>query len=469
MKFPFLKMLSSQKGTILIVSIVFVFIFLTTSVGLIGLATSQNKLAVKKIAWERAFEIAEAGANYYRWHLAHDPDDFQDGTGGPGPYVHAYNDPYGGQIGNYSLEITPPTNCASTVTIESTGWTLDEPNTQRTVEAHYGLPSLAKFGFLTNSNVWFGEDEELHGPVHSNGGIRQDGENDGLMTSAKETYICGSEHGCSGETKDGIWGIGDLQVLWEYPVPAVDFNAITSDLSELRTLAQSSGVYLDSSGLGYHIVLRDDASFDLYQVDQLRSNVSSYDGSSWVSDSQDIQDETFIANYPVATCSVIFVEDDLWVEGEIDNQSLTVVSADLPDVPSTNTRIILNGDITYKNRNDETSLALIAQKDILVPLYAAEDDLEINAVMLAQKGHVFRNYYSSSYNPYYIRDYIEIYGAIITNTVWTWTWVNGSNQVTSGYSNTETIYDPNLKYNPPPGFPTETSYDFIRWEETTDK
>src|SRR3990167_415032 len=28
----------------------------------------------------RAFAIAEAGIEYYRWHLAHAPNDFEDGT-----------------------------------------------------------------------------------------------------------------------------------------------------------------------------------------------------------------------------------------------------------------------------------------------------------------------------------------------------------------------------------------------------
>ena len=122
---------------------------------------------------------------------------------------------------------------------------------------------------------------------------------------------------------------------------------------------------------------------------------------------------------------------------------------------------------TYKEKNENTSLALIAQKDVLVPLYAAPENLEINAVLLAQKGKVMRRHYTATYSPYHLLDYIEIYGAIITNKVWTWTWVNAGGNPISGYENTETIYDPSLKYNPPPGFPTESQYDFIQWEEIT--
>ncbi len=458
------------RGTVMIMNLVYITLFVMVAGSIAVMAITQHRLGQRKLAWEQALQIAEAGVNYYRWHLAHDPTDYTDGTGQPGPYVHTYNDAQGGEVGTFSLTITPPNNCANTITITSTGSPASYPSVSRTVRAVYGKPSLAQFAFLTNSNVWFGENEELHGPVHSNGGIRQDGENDGIVTSAKETYICGPEHGCNNETKPGIWGAGEKQELWSFPVTAVDFGSITADLASLKSEAQTNGIYLGSSGLGYHLVLRSDGYVDVYQVNSLQPNVYQYDGNGWKWDSIDIASKTFLASYPFpSNCSIIFVEDDLWIEGEINNRSVTVVSANLPDVSETNTSIAITGDILYTNRNEQTSLALIAQKDILIPLYAAPNQLEINAVLLAQKGHVFRNHYPSWYSPYYIRDELELYGAIITNNVWTWTWVSGSGTVLSGYQNTETIYDPNLKYNPPPGFPTESQYDFIEWEEITDK
>ncbi|MEK7451489.1 MAG: hypothetical protein AAB643_01380, partial [Patescibacteria group bacterium] len=50
------------------------------------------KSAVRQLNRSTAFTIAEAGIEYYRWHLAHDSDDYQDGTGQPGPYTHDYYD-----------------------------------------------------------------------------------------------------------------------------------------------------------------------------------------------------------------------------------------------------------------------------------------------------------------------------------------------------------------------------------------
>ena len=40
----------------------------------------------------QAFAIAEAGIEYYRWHLAHAPLDFTDGSTSTPPYVHPYYD-----------------------------------------------------------------------------------------------------------------------------------------------------------------------------------------------------------------------------------------------------------------------------------------------------------------------------------------------------------------------------------------
>ena len=58
--------------------------------GIVSYAIMENRASNFKHNREMAFQIAEAGINYYRWHLAHNKTDYQDGTGVPGPYVHAY-------------------------------------------------------------------------------------------------------------------------------------------------------------------------------------------------------------------------------------------------------------------------------------------------------------------------------------------------------------------------------------------
>ena len=456
-----------EKGAILTFVLVFGTIFVMIFGGLVGFIFTQYRASKQKVAYNEALAIAEAGANYSRWHLAHAPGDFSfSGT-------FDYTDPEKGTLGQYSLQITAPDDCSTVVKIQSIGWTTDFPSVKRTVAVRYGRPSLAQYSFLTNTDVWFGEDEELRGPFHSNGGIRMDGEQNALSTSAKETYTCQPMHGCSpAQTKPGIWGSGNggTAGLWSFPVPAVDFNAITTDLAVLKTQAQSGGYYFGPSGVfGYRIEFKNNGTFNLYKVTKLKPNVNGQDTQGvWHNESNDIDKQTLLQNYPLATgeCNVqnlIFIEDGkVWVDGNV-KEKATVVAARFPDMPSTNASIIINGNLT-RAEPKATLVALITQKNILVPLYSP-NVLEIQAVMIAQKGAVQRYYYSSSYSPYHKRNRIMVRGSIITNNVWTWSWVNAGGTVISGYENTESYYEPALIYNPPPFFPVAGEQEFISWEE----
>lgn len=296
-----------------------------------------------------------------------------------------------------------------------------------------------------------------------------DGTHDSLVSSAKSTYICGSEHGCSGQTKPGVWGSGGNPLLWQFPVPVVDFNLITTNLSTLKTTSQGQGLYYGNLGLGYHIRFKSTGGFDAYRVKKLRNPVNFYDGERWVRGTWDIEQEEFIESKSLPSgCGIIFIEDNVWVDGVV-NGKATLVAAKLPDNPSTNKNIMIHGNLAYLAKDGSHALGLIAQKNVIVPLYSAPNDLEINAVLLAQKGRVARFYYTSAYSPYHIRSSITLYGAIITNKVWTWSWVNGSGTIISGYQTTNTTYDPNLTYNPPPGFPVQGDFQILKWEEVTEK
>ena len=107
------------------------------------------------------------------------------------------------------------------------------------------------------------------------------------------------------------------------------------------------------------------------------------------------------------------------------------------------------------------ALGLISQGDLLVNS-AAESDLNIDAYLLSQKGKVFMPYYP---NNQAIKDKITVYGGIASYSWWTWSWVNNSNQVISGYQNTVQTYDNYLALNPPPYFPTTGSFAILSWKE----
>ncbi|MFA5349555.1 MAG: hypothetical protein WC309_04305 [Candidatus Paceibacterota bacterium] len=484
--------MKNQKGSTLVLVMVFSIVFLTILGGVVSLVIGQSKTSQKRASWDMALHIAEAGANYYKWHLSHSPEDFCDGTeqgslgcqvAPYGPFEHEYKDPEGNIVGKFSLIITPATTCCSATIIESRGWTLQFPSFDRIVKIWWGKPSLARYAFLTNANVWFGQEEELKGLFHANGGIRMDGDQNSLSTSGKDKYICGPEHGCTKTTCKspcswktegcecpGIWGEGEgsEKGLWSFPASILDFELIRRDLNLLQEKAEEAELYYGPSGskyYGYHIKFLSTGQYSVYKVSRLKPSVWGWDGSSWRYESNDIDRETLLGTYNLPIdCAPIYFEDNVWIDGDISGR-ITVVAAQLPEAPSSMKKIVIHGNINYMD--DNSALGLISQSDILIPLYSA-DRLEIKAALLAQNGRVMRyDYPKWSYEPYKtyaIREYIETYGSIITNKMWTFSWTDGEETV-SGYEETEMSYNPTLVYNPPPYFPAYGDYEVFRWEE----
>jgi hypothetical protein len=120
--------------------------------------------------------------------------------------------------------------------------------------------------------------------------------------------------------------------------------------------------------------------------------------------------------------------------------------------------IILNGNITYSAKDGTDVLGLIAEQNILIPKNSPTN-LEVDAALLAQNGATKRYYYPGD-----TKNSLFIYGSIITNKTWTWSWVSGGGAVISGYENTNATYDTNLTYGPPPGFPVGSEYNLLSWE-----
>jgi len=414
---------------------------------------------------ETALTVAEAGVQYYRWHLSHAPDDFQDGIGSPGPYVHEFKDPQGDVVGYYSLEIIPPERGYTNVTIVSTGWTTQYPEIKRTVRAQYGLPSLARYSFLHNANVWFGQGLTVHGRALSNGGIRQDGINDSIIMSAKETYTCGSETGCSpSRTKNGVWGEGGPSTLWEFPVLPEDFDAISVDFVTMKAAAQEDGSYFGvTSSPGYRIVFLNNGTANVYRVTST-NYYRGYDSDTGCTNLyQRITNQTSLGNYNLKTHPVFFFEDQLWVEGVVNGQA-TVVAARFP-INTYNEDIWINNNVTYLAKDGKNHLGIIAQDDI----YFGKDvpnDFKIHAVLLAQQGKIIRHHYNycTGYSNA-VRDHLEIYGSVISNQKSYWNW---GNEPSSGFEVRDVYFDSSSALNPPPFFPASGDYEFISWEENVE-
>src|SRR3989338_3706411 len=125
---------STRQGSIVIQVLAFATISVVILSGFVGWGVMSVRIARHSEAREQALQIAEAGVDYYRWHLAHAESDYQDGTGATGPYVHDYNDKNEIKIGTFSLEITPPPLGSTLVTITSTGSVLYDPTVGRTIQ-----------------------------------------------------------------------------------------------------------------------------------------------------------------------------------------------------------------------------------------------------------------------------------------------------------------------------------------------
>ena len=424
-------------------------LFLAYAVAIVVISLANIKIAKIHNSKITSMSIAEAGINYYMWHLSHDNTDYCDdqacsGGASNGPYSHIYKDQYGDVVGTFDLTITPPGEGGSIVTVQSTG-RVDGFTPKRTVIAELGIPSFTKFTLMVDGNqLWIGSGEKITGNVHIDGsGVYNEGEVTGDASSTEETYTgwFGLQPGVAGP---GVYGGSKL-----FPVPPVDFDQVDVDILILRNNARDLGeghYYADSGRRGYHIVLHD-TNYDVYIVRR-------YDNSGLY-----VTQEDFVDTYDYPVEGIVFVEDNLWIEGTINNDRLTFIAADPESNPSQQKRIIIPNPVKYTYYDGTDTIGLITQTDILVT-QNAPNDMEINAAMIAKDGEIRINYY-----PGEIKGNMKIYGSMAHTTGLVWTYANGGGTILGGYSTTETIIDQFNVLNPPPHFPTTGAYSILTWRE----
>lgn len=439
---------------------------------IITFVSNQTKYALRVHAREQAFQIAESGIQFYRWYLAHQVEGrtasqvaafWSGGTayGVSAPYEVEYTDPGGDPIGKYRLEVTPPASGSTIVTVTSTGWAYRYPNDVRTIEVRFRKPAWSEHIFLANSSLNFGAGAEVFGKIHSNQGIRFDGYAHNIVTSALSTYDDPSHNGANEyavHTHDSPTdalpnaALADRPDVFgggrSFPVASTDFNGILGDLSYMKSeaIAGTNGsLYFDNSHQGRHIILNSNDTFSIRTVRSFiasSNQINQYQGN-W-------------ATYTIPNDGVIFVENNVWLEGTVNGKRVTVVAANL--ISAAQKTMYLGNDIRYTAYDCSDIIGLIGQAD--VEIYRASDnDLRIDAAMIAQNGRVGRAHYSGGGGNLY-KDQLTIYGAIATNQPSGFYWSDGT-----GYQNRDYYYDNNLLYCPPPYFPTGTQYEMDLWEE----
>lgn len=475
------KKVMNSKGFFLVLVLVLGSIFFAITSAFIGYIVTQSQVVQQRYLLDRSSDIAEAGLNYYKWYLAHFPNDVTNGTGVPGPYIEPYYDPEGAAIGEFSLDIASTTFCGDIASIEvsSTGYTYEDPSLTRTITARYAQPTVAEYAFIINSNVWAGADRTIVGPYHSNQGIRMDGTNQSTVTSGLMSWTCTSSYDCSPDsTEDGVFTTtaNANAALFSFPSSPINFTDLTIDLVNMKDRAQNNnGWYFTDSGGGndgYRFVFNGDGTFTVHTVTNTYSywGYSSADG--WQVEDNVISSQSSGTTYNIdPNCPLIYVEDRVWLEGVVD-EKVTLAAADTTS-SSVNPDIILQDNITYVDP-DEDGLLAIAENNVLIGL-TVPNDMEVNGIFVAQDGRYGRNYYKVSgyqdvlsfHNSYVCRNSLTMNGTIVSNgrvgTRWTGSYCGG---YSSGFGTRYNSYDRNLVDNPPPLVPnTSDVYDFTEWRE----
>lgn len=475
---------------------------------------------------QRAFNISEAGINYYLWHLSHNPSDYRDGQTTPatpdpvlgyGPYEHDYYDDNYVLQGTYTLWIKPQGNGSTIMEVRSIGRVANSDIT-RTVVAQIGSPSFANYAVVSDSSLWFGNTEIADGPVHSNQGVRMDGPSNSDVTSANSTYIPSSSYGGNGSTSyPGVWCSSTVttptncntrsKVDWRYPVPSVDFNQISGSLCTMKKLAfaaQSSTASLANlsnacsqvpttrtasylpqratngsynQSRGYLIQLNANNTYDVFQVNGENDTLTPYTSA--------LTRVSVASGVAIPSNGIIFSEDNVWVRtASTFNGRVTIAAGRL--ATSSNAQIVIADDIEYSTKNGSVAIGLVSEGDVTLAPYAPPATgaftFRLHAAIISQNGNVF---YPSTYRSnsnactrgwVNSNQTLDFFGTIATRQIWTWTWLVGNspcgNAVFStgdgyitGIKNNTTSYDDSLAYAPPPSFPITSSYNILSWRE----
>lgn len=467
----------TQKGSALAYGIVIMTVVAIILTSTVTFLAQQTKLSLRVHAREQAFQIAESGIRYYRWYLAHTIEGRTPAqiatfwsTGNPigvsSPYEVEYVDPGGEAIGKYRLEVTPPAPGSTAITVKATGWAYRYPNDKRIITVRFRKPAWSENAFMLNDFNRFGEGTEVFGRIHSNAGIRFDGIAYNLVTSSVATYndpdhTGGAEFGvhthktttdplppAAVPARTDVFRAGR-----QFPVAVTDFNGVVGDLSYMKSQAQSgvnNSRYFDNSQQGRHIILNSDGTYSIRTVRAFSSGtneISSYQGNA--------------STYTIPNDGVIFVENNVWVSGTLSNKRVTIAAANLSSSALKN--IYIGNDIRYTSYDNCTDmLGLIAQGDVEI-FKSSEDDLRIDASLIAQTGRVGRQNYQGGTDVH--KTLITVYGAIASNERYGFEWADNNGNHVGGYYNRDIIYDKNILYCPPPYFPTGSQYEQDLWQE----
>ncbi len=417
-----------QKGGAIIMVLVFAGIFIIAVGSLLKFVLQQSVSGRGKIAYTESMQIAEAGLEYYKWLLANNPQSQWEGT-------IEYKDPKSNiRIGEFSISVDVNEQCGDIMSRDITVVGTPDRDTRynRTITARYMLPSVANYSYLIDESVWAGSSRSIIGPYYSSGGIRMDANHNSLVTSGVNAWSCDATFGCSPTTtKNGVWGTGSDPTLWQYPKIITDFNNINPNFSDLKNKALASGRFFASIsggtlGKGYHIIFKSDGTFDMYRVDSSNYNWGWGKGGIAHKDYHTITSETFLGNYSIpGTCSLIYVEDQLWIEGVVKGK-VAIVAADTIN-NGYNPDVILHNNLTYQTDATVDGITVLSEGNIEISAKSPEN-LTVSGIFVAPSGRFGRDHYvenSGYYWDFGTSNWIYVPGVGVSQDLGTFT-LNGT-------------------------------------------
>ncbi|KKQ46438.1 MAG: hypothetical protein US63_C0001G0006 [Candidatus Moranbacteria bacterium GW2011_GWC2_37_8] len=491
----------TYKGSVLVYALGIVTFVSILLVGLVQLIASQARSGYDAVAREKAFQMAEACSNEYRWYLAHNTDghtieevaEFWSETdpkprGLDEPYTWDVKTSAGTTIGYCSALITNATVSTNTpIVVEFEASSLDNPNIKKKIKVRFRRTSWSDYVVLSNEYANFDSNWDIKGRIMSNTGVRFDGISHGRVYAGSSTYfdpITGQDH-------VGVWSSQPLGVFplpnceynadksscvflggKKFPVPQKDFAGIAVDLNVMKKYAQAPNDTIVNNCLddhcyfnvpagkaGKHLTLRTDGQFDIVTVKDVKNN------------SNDIKNEDAATKQTktIPDDGIIFVGGNVWVDGTVDGDRVTIAAGEgVGDI------YIGSGNLRYTNRDGTDAVGLIAKRNILLTSEKKNcgadcDDLEIDAAMVAKDGMIGKQ----DFNPHCCgggcevqKNRLDLYGSVVSNKFIEFTAskdCNGTDKVGFQVKNIE--YDNFLYMNPPPFFPSDVYYTIDLWNE----
>jgi hypothetical protein len=467
-----------KRGSAIAYGLVIIAVVSILFTSIIQFIASQMKYSSYVASRDEALNIAEAGANFYRWYLYHnieektiqqiidfweDGDPIAVGTpacGEPGAYEAEFKDPSGSAVGKYCLEVTPPHSWETMATVKSVGWTYKYPEAKRTIQLRLRRPAWSEYMVLADGMFRLSDRTEIWGKMHSNTGIHFDGVIHNLISNEVAQYWDVDYSAW----KPGIWTVwadehndylnNDVFMLGKiYPNGHHDFNSVVGNFGVMADEADDTNTNFSNLGEGRRIILNGD-TFDI-------CTVNSYNGSTY-----EINNYKRTSN-PNRTCSscddsrckqtfnipdngVIYVNDNVWLEGQVDGKKITIAAYD--DVAG-DRNIYLYNNLKYTHYDGTDIIGVMAQNDIEI-IRDSLNVLRLDGAFLAKDGRLGRRNYGNT------KSSVTVFGSIATNGRINFGYTDGT-----GYTNRYLYFDNNLIYDPPPYFPTGSEILVDLWEE----